>query len=56
LEELLLADKPSPVSLRLWDQSFESRFGNLSAMEHHPIHLHGFDCKVIETDDGQIPE
>jgi manganese oxidase len=32
------------------------RFGNLSAMEHHPIHLHGFHWKVVETDGGQIPE
>jgi manganese oxidase len=32
------------------------RFGNLSAMEHHPIHLHGFHWKVIETDGGPIPE
>jgi FtsP/CotA-like multicopper oxidase with cupredoxin domain len=31
------------------------RFGNLSAMEHHSIHLHGFHWKVIETDGGQIP-
>jgi FtsP/CotA-like multicopper oxidase with cupredoxin domain len=32
------------------------RFGNLSALEHHPIHLHGFHWKVIATDGGQIPE
>ena len=32
------------------------RFGNLSAMEHHSIHLHGFHWKVIATDGGQIPE
>jgi FtsP/CotA-like multicopper oxidase with cupredoxin domain len=32
------------------------RFGNLSAMEHHPIHLHGFHWKVVATDGGQIPE
>lgn len=32
------------------------RFGNLSAMEHHSIHLHGFHWKVVETDGGQIPE
>src|ERR1700736_2992382 len=25
------------------------RFGNLSAMEHHPIHLHGFHWKVTEN-------
>jgi hypothetical protein len=32
------------------------RFGNLSAMEHHPILLHGFHWKVVATDGGQIPE
>jgi FtsP/CotA-like multicopper oxidase with cupredoxin domain len=32
------------------------RFGNLSAMDHHPIHLHGFHWKVTGTDGGQVPE
>jgi FtsP/CotA-like multicopper oxidase with cupredoxin domain len=32
------------------------RFGNLSAMDHHPIHLHGFYFKVTATDGGDIPE
>jgi FtsP/CotA-like multicopper oxidase with cupredoxin domain len=32
------------------------RFGNLSAMDHHPIHLHGFYFKVVATDGGDIPE
>jgi manganese oxidase len=32
------------------------RFGNLSPMEHHPIHLHGFYWKIIETDGLQVPE
>ncbi|HKO91579.1 MAG TPA: copper oxidase [Polyangiaceae bacterium] len=32
------------------------RFGNLSAMDHHPIHLHGYYFKVTETDGGRIPE
>jgi hypothetical protein len=32
------------------------RFSNLSALEHHPINLHGFHWKVIATDGGQIPE
>ncbi len=31
------------------------RFGNLSAMDHHPIHLHGHFFKVVATDGGQIP-
>jgi hypothetical protein len=31
------------------------RFGNLSAMDHHPIHLHGYAFEVVETDGGQVP-
>jgi len=31
------------------------RFGNLSAMSHHPIHLHGYAFRTIETDGGEIP-
>ncbi|HEX4404892.1 MAG TPA: copper oxidase, partial [Polyangia bacterium] len=31
------------------------RFGNLSAMDHHPIHLHGYRFKVTATDAGDIP-
>ena len=30
------------------------RIGNLSAMDHHPIHIHGTSFKVIETDGGAI--
>jgi len=32
------------------------RIGNLSAMDHHPIHLHGHSFEVTETDGGVIPE
>ncbi|MDQ3034841.1 MAG: copper oxidase [Myxococcota bacterium] len=32
------------------------RFGNLSPMTHHPIHLHGHHFRVTETDGGRIPE
>jgi hypothetical protein len=31
------------------------RLGNLSAMSHHAIHLHGYRFLVTETDGGQIP-
>ena len=31
------------------------RLGNLSPMDHHPIHLHGHAFKVTETDGGPIP-
>jgi FtsP/CotA-like multicopper oxidase with cupredoxin domain len=32
------------------------RIGNLSAMDHPPIHHHGHSCQVVETDGGVIPE
>ena len=32
------------------------RFGNLSAMEHHPSHLHGFSWKITEMDGWPVPE
>lgn len=28
------------------------RYGNLSAMDHHPIHLHGYNFKIIGSDGG----
>jgi manganese oxidase len=31
------------------------RLGNLSAMDHHPIHLHGHYFKITATDGGVIP-
>jgi len=31
------------------------RFGNLSPMDHHPIHLHGYAWKITATDGGPIP-
>jgi hypothetical protein len=31
------------------------RLGNLSAMDHHPIHIHGHYFKVVATDGGDIP-
>jgi manganese oxidase len=32
------------------------RLANANAMSHHPIHLHGYQFKITETDGGQIPE
>ncbi|MDB6171952.1 MAG: multicopper oxidase protein [Chthoniobacteraceae bacterium] len=32
------------------------RIGNLSAMDHHPIHFHGHKWWVTETDGGVVPE
>ncbi len=31
------------------------RFGNLSAMDHHPIHLHGYYFRITATDGEDIP-
>ena len=31
------------------------RFGNLSPMDHHPIHLHGHYWTIVGTDGGAIP-
>ena len=38
------------------DDRVRIRIGNLSAMDHHPIHIHNFAFKVVETDGGKIPE
>jgi FtsP/CotA-like multicopper oxidase with cupredoxin domain len=32
------------------------RFGNLSANDHHPIHMHGLFFEVTGTDGGTVPE
>ncbi|MEZ4326498.1 MAG: copper oxidase [Polyangiales bacterium] len=32
------------------------RFGNLSPMDHHPVHLHGLWFHTTATDGGYIPE
>ncbi len=36
-------------------QRVRIRLGNLSAMDHHPIHLHGYRFHITETDGGVIP-
>ena len=43
-----------PLVAKLGDR-VRIRFGNLSAMEHHPIHLHGHYFKVVATDGGPWP-
>ena len=45
----------SPLVVKLGEK-VRIRIGNLSAMDHHPIHLHGYYFKVAETDGGRIPE
>lgn len=32
------------------------RYGNLSAMDHHPIHLHGYSFKIIGSDGGWVKD
>lgn len=36
-------------------QRVRIRLGNLSATDHHPIHLHGHHFRVVGTDAGPIP-
>lgn len=36
-------------------QRVRVRIGNLSAMDHHPFHIHGYYFKVTATDGGPIP-
>ena len=45
----------APLVAKLGDR-VRIRVANLSPMSHHPIHLHGYQFKITETDGGQIPE
>jgi hypothetical protein len=45
----------APVIVKTGDR-VRLRIGNLSAMDHHPIHFHGHTWRVIETDGGEVPE
>lgn len=38
------------------DQKVRMRVANLSAMDHHPFHVHGHTFQVVGTDGGEIPE
>src|SRR5207249_4981311 len=44
----------APLVARLSDR-VKIRLVNLSPTDHHPIHLHGYQFKITETDGGQIP-
>jgi FtsP/CotA-like multicopper oxidase with cupredoxin domain len=44
----------APLVARLGDR-VKIRLANLSAQDHHPIHLHGYQFRITETDGGQIP-
>jgi FtsP/CotA-like multicopper oxidase with cupredoxin domain len=37
-------------------QRVRIRFGNLSAMDNHPIHLHGYAFRITGTDGGRIAD
>lgn len=55
---LTFNSKAYPATDALWVKQGERvriRFGNLSAMDHHPIHLHGYYFNVTATDGGDIP-
>lgn len=45
----------APLVVRKGDR-VRIRLGNLSAMDHHPFHIHGQALKVTATDGGPIPE
>jgi len=56
---LTLNAKIAPATSPIVAQTGERvrlRVGNLSAMDHHPIHIHGHAFTVVETDGGVIPE
>lgn len=42
-----------PLVAQLGDR-VRIRLGNLSAMDHHPIHLHGYAFSVVQTDGGNV--
>ena len=44
-----------PMVAKLGDR-VRIRIASVAVMEHHPIHLHGYQFRVTETDGGQIPE
>ena len=45
----------APMVAKMGDR-VRIRVVNLGAMSHHPIHLHGYQFPIVETDGGQIPE
>lgn len=45
----------SPIVCQTGDH-VRIRIGNLSAMDHHPYHIHGHAFRITETDGGEIPE
>ena len=45
----------TPLKVNTGDKT-RVRIGNLSAMSHHAIHLHGHSFQITETDGGVIPQ
>lgn len=45
----------APLVAKLGDR-VRIRLSNVSPMSHHPIHLHGYQFKITQTDGGPIPE
>src|SRR6266487_4301660 len=45
----------APMVAKLGDR-VRIRIASVAAMSHHPIHLHGYQFRVTETDGGQIPQ
>jgi hypothetical protein len=44
----------APMIAELGDR-VRIRLGNLSPMDHHPMHIHGTPFRVVETDGGAVP-
>jgi FtsP/CotA-like multicopper oxidase with cupredoxin domain len=45
----------APLVAKLGDK-VRIRLVNIAAMDHHPIHLHGYQFPIVATDGGPIPE
>lgn len=45
----------APMVAKLGDK-VRIRIASVAVMDHHPIHLHGYQFRITETDGGQIPE
>jgi FtsP/CotA-like multicopper oxidase with cupredoxin domain len=45
----------APLMAKVGDR-VKIRLMNMGAMDHHPIHLHGYDFAITETDGGDVPE
>ena len=45
----------APLVVKMGDR-VRIRIGSVAVMDHHPIHLHGYQFRITETDGGQVPE